>query len=89
MQLEVEAEINTRVSIQRAQVFVNVTVTRNENGPVFSTSNYVENVQDTASIGSIALTLFAIDADGVSDDDGLLCVVCVWGGVVGWGGWVR
>ena len=61
-----EAEIDTGVSIQRAQAFVNITVTRNENGPVFSTINYVENVLDTSSIGTIALTVFAVDSDGVS-----------------------
>ena len=68
MQLEVEAEINTGVSIQRAQAFVNINVTRNENGPVFSTNNYVQNVEDTVSIGSVLLSVFAQDGDGVSEN---------------------
>ncbi|KAL8559117.1 hypothetical protein ACOMHN_046165 [Nucella lapillus] len=62
--LEVQAELNTGVSIQRAQAFVNITVTRNENGPIFSTNNYVKNVQGTISIGTVLLTVTAQDADG-------------------------
>ncbi|KAK3089813.1 hypothetical protein FSP39_006721 [Pinctada imbricata] len=63
-QLLVEAQASDGVSTQTAQAFVNITVTRNENGPIFTQDLYSTTIVDTTPIGNSLLTILAPDADG-------------------------
>ncbi|XP_035826841.1 protocadherin Fat 4, partial [Aplysia californica] len=63
-QLLVEAQADTGLSIQTATAVVNITVLRNENGPVFTSVNYATSIQDTIPIGTFLVKVVASDADG-------------------------
>ena len=65
-QLQVEAVSDTGISIQTAIALVNITVVRNENGPIFTRTNYFTQVQDTITIGTFLIKVSASDNDGVS-----------------------
>ncbi|GFN78435.1 protocadherin fat 4, partial [Plakobranchus ocellatus] len=58
------ARSDTGVSIQTASALVNITVVRNENSPIFTSSNYAVQVQDTINIGTVVVTVTATDQDG-------------------------
>ena len=51
--------------VQTAFATVNITVTRNENVPVFSTNNYVTNIPETMALGSSVIQLTATDQDAL------------------------
>ena len=50
--------------VARSELIINVL--RNQNGPVFSPSQYQETIADTYEVGSVVLTVSAVDSDGVS-----------------------
>ncbi|XP_046579035.1 protocadherin Fat 4-like [Haliotis rubra] len=63
-QLQIEATATLDISVQTATTVVNITVTRNENGPVFTDNSYVTSIRDTTVIGTVVLTVTASDMDG-------------------------
>jgi len=64
--LQIEATAQGQLSVQTARAFVNITVTRNANCPVFTNFNgqYATAIQDTTLVGSLVLGVSARDADG-------------------------
>ena len=67
-ELLVEAQFDTGITVQTATAVVDITVVRNENGPVFTSNNYIQSVQDTVAIGTFLLRVTANDADGDTID---------------------
>lgn len=66
-QLQVEAEKQFTVNLQKATSNVTITVTRNPNGPVFNETDsiYEVTIDETRELGSTILQLYAPDADRV------------------------
>lgn len=67
-QLLIEAT-SSGVNIQKALATVNITVTRNEHGPVFGAPSYQKTIYDTTPLGDVILTVAASDNDGVRSND--------------------
>ena len=63
--LQVKATKTISGQVQTAFATVNITVTRNENVPVFSTNNYVTNIAETMALGSSVIQLTATDQDAL------------------------
>lgn len=51
--------------LSTADATVNITVTRNENGPVFTSSIYEQTIVDTTPVGNSVLQVTASDRDQV------------------------
>lgn len=51
--------------LSTAEATVNITVTRNENGPVFTSSIYEQTIVDTTPVGNSVLQVTASDRDQV------------------------
>lgn len=51
--------------LSTADATVNITVTRNENGPVFTSSFYEQTIVDTTPVGNSVLQVTASDRDQV------------------------
>ena len=51
---------------QRATSLVTISVTRNENGPIFGRSTYSEAVPESLELGAFVVEVNATDMDGVS-----------------------
>ena len=63
--LLVQATGAGQVSTQVAQAFVNITVIRNANPPIFTENEYQRVIADTTPIGTSLVNVEAIDGDGV------------------------
>lgn len=61
--LQIQATAQGTISQQTATAFVNVTVIRNANPPIFSSDQYSQVIQDTLPVGSSILTITANDLD--------------------------
>lgn len=64
--LQVQAVASGTISQQVATAFVNITVIRNANGPIFTQNLYTQTIQDTLPVGSSVIQVFANDDDGDS-----------------------
>ncbi|XP_067670938.1 protocadherin Fat 4-like [Haliotis asinina] len=66
--LQVEAEKQFTVNLQKAVANVTITVQRNINGPIFNETDSIYEViiDETRALGSVVLQLYAPDADGDS-----------------------
>lgn len=62
--LQVQAVNQGSISLQTATAFVNITVIRNENPPVFTRDQYSQVIQDTSPVGSSIVQVTANDLDG-------------------------
>lgn len=62
--LQVQATTQGTISQQFATAYVNVTVIRNANPPIFSSDRYAQTIQDYLPVGSSILTITANDLDG-------------------------
>ncbi|WAQ95445.1 FAT4-like protein [Mya arenaria] len=60
----IQASAQGQITLQTARAFVNVTVIRNANCPVFQNDEYPVLVQDTQGVGASLITLLAPDQDG-------------------------
>lgn len=58
-----QAVAQGQISQQVATAFVNITVIRNANPPIFTSDNYQETIRDTLPVGSSILTVSANDRD--------------------------
>jgi len=61
--LQIQATAQGTISQQVATTYVNVTVIRNANPPIFSTNQYSQVIQDTLPVGTSILTITASDQD--------------------------
>ena len=51
---------------QKATATVPITVSRNENGPVFNPTSYTAKANESMALGTIVTQVTATDSDGVS-----------------------
>lgn len=52
---------------QTVEAYLNITVTRNENGPIFQLLPYEDRIEDTVTLSESVFKVTATDADGVSE----------------------
>ena len=64
--LLVQATGQGAISTQTAQAYVNITVIRNANSPIFTQNEYQRVIPDNTPVGTSLLTVTANDADGDS-----------------------
>ena len=65
-QILIEASRQFPVTVQTVQAWLNVTVTRNDNGPEFRDKEYKANITDDLPLGDRVLKVQATDKDNVS-----------------------